>query len=100
MLLFLREGGMLSPRKATLFAAACFRRLIRLLPDTRQHAGIDTLERMAEGAATPEVRRAAASGARRAMPSFANYTAKAFTDDPPIVALMLYRALVSEDQAG
>jgi hypothetical protein len=100
MLSFLREGGRLSPRKATLFAAACFRRLIRLLPDERQHEGIDTLERMAEGVATPEGRRTAASGARRAMPSAGNYSAMAFKDDPPFVALMLYRALVSQDQAG
>jgi hypothetical protein len=100
MLKFLHESGRLSPRKATLFAAACFRRLIRLLPDTRQHAGIDTVERMAEGVATPEARRAAASGARRAIPSAGNYSAMALKDDPPFVALMLYRALVSQDQAG
>jgi hypothetical protein len=50
MLEFLQ--GKASDRKLRLFAAACFRNLGYLLPDSRQHRGIELLDQMAEGTAT------------------------------------------------
>ncbi len=93
MLEFVRSNS--SDRKLLLFAAACFRRLRRFVPDERQLRGIELLEQMAEGIATPAAKREVTSGARHALPP-ANYVVgEAPADDPHYVALMLYRALAS-----
>ena len=52
MLLFLRNGGRLSPRKARLFAAACCRRLWALLADGRSRAAVEAVEGLADGGGT------------------------------------------------
>jgi hypothetical protein len=97
MLEFLR--GKVSDRKLLLFAAACFRRLRRLIPDERQIRGIELLEQMAKGTAMPAAKRAVTSGAHHALPP-ANYVVgEAPADDPHYVALMLYRALASSTRA-
>jgi hypothetical protein len=70
MLGFVR--GKISDRKLLLFAAACFRRLLRFVPDERQLRGIELLEQMAEGTATPAAKREVTSSARHALPP-ANY---------------------------
>ena len=93
MLAFLRECGRHSERRHQLFAAACFRLLSRLLPDGPRRLGIDTLEEMAEGEATPESSRRAARGTRHAIGG-------PFGTDPHFVGTMLYRAFASGDAAG
>ena len=55
-----------SERKLRLFAVDCFQNVIRLLPDTRQHQAIATLDELAEGIAGPTTRRQAALLSRRA----------------------------------
>jgi hypothetical protein len=85
-----------SDRKAKLFAAAAFRRLGRLLPDPRQRRGVELLEQMAEGTATPHAVRQGAAEVRRAWPPRGEPTTSAApVDEPHFVGLMLYRAIAS-----
>ena len=93
MLSFLRVDGKFSERKFLLFAVACFRRLRRVLSEEEQRESIDILEQMAEGTATPEMRRRAARATRRTING-------EFGEDSHYAATMLYRALVSGDAAG
>lgn len=51
MLEFVRSKA--SKRKLQLFAGACFRRLVYLLPDQRQLKAIEALENVSEGAELP-----------------------------------------------
>jgi hypothetical protein len=97
MLEFLR--GKTSDRKLRLFAAASFRRLAYLLPDSRQHRGIEMLEQEAEGTASLEIRRAVTRDVRYALPASNEIVEDAPADDPYFVALMLYRELASSSAA-
>jgi hypothetical protein len=85
-------------RKLRLFAAACFRRLARLLPDSRQQQAIELLANPSEelGSQSGVVRRV-----RQALPpSEDSFGGKCTdTDDPYFVGLMLYRELVSPSTA-
>src|SRR5205807_1925791 len=49
MLKFLRGGGTASDRQFRLFAAACYRRVWRLLADPRSRHAVEVLERLADG---------------------------------------------------
>jgi hypothetical protein len=91
-----------SERKLRLFAVDCFRNVIRLLPDPRQHQAITTLDELAEGIAGPTARRQASVLSRRAFaefPSRAGLHSPVPVDDPHFVGLMLYRELVSSSLA-
>jgi hypothetical protein len=85
--------GIVSERKQLLVAAACFRHLAHLLPDPRQLQGIELLEKMADGTASPEAGRQVTRGVRLALPANREIPGGAGIDDPYYVALMLYRAL-------
>jgi hypothetical protein len=54
MLEALRAGGLLSERKARLFAVACGRRIWHLRPDELSRRLVEAMERYADGAATDE----------------------------------------------
>ena len=87
-----------SSRQARLFAAECFWRLLRVLPDPRQRRAIEVLEEWAEETATQSVRTEAARNARFAcfeFPSQIGAEDHQAIDDPHFVGLMLYRELVS-----
>ncbi|HEY3966677.1 MAG TPA: hypothetical protein VGM05_19095 [Planctomycetaceae bacterium] len=96
MLEFVRTKA--TKRKLRLFAAACFRRFARLLPDSRQQMAIEMLENAAEEI---ELDRRIVYGVRQALPSSDDsFGGKCIgMDDPYIVALMLYRELVSSSTA-
>jgi hypothetical protein len=98
MLAFMRDKA--SERKLRLFAAACFRNLGHLLPDSRQHRGIELLDQMADGTATMAIRRTVTSDVRHALPPCNFVAATTPSVDPYYVALMLYRALASSSAAG
>jgi len=87
MLRFLRSSGKFSDRKLRLFAAASFRSLIHILPDSRQQEGIELLEQMADGVHRPDSR-AVTRAVHHALPP-------SDFGDPYHVALMLYRELAS-----
>jgi hypothetical protein len=94
MLEFVRSKA--TQRKLRLFAAACFRRLARLLPDNRQQRAIESLED------TPgELQSGVVQRVRQALPSSEDSFGRKCTDtdDPYFVALMLYRELVSSSTA-
>ena len=97
MLEFLR--GKASERKLRLFAAAGFARLVGLLPDPRQRRGIEVLEQLAEGDATPSARRSVTTQVRQAIPRNDWGADPLPTDDPHYVALMLYREFCSSSPA-
>jgi hypothetical protein len=63
MLLFLSDRGMLTDRRARLFAGACCRRIWAYFPDSCLWETVDLSDRLADGAATEEAFQA---GARRA----------------------------------
>lgn len=91
-----------SERKLRLFAVDCFRNVIRLLPDPRQHQAIATLDALAEGIAGPTASRQAAVLSRRAFaefPSRAGLQSPVPVDDPHFVGLMLYREFASSSLA-
>src|SRR5262245_4119209 len=92
MLKYLR--GKVSDRKLRVFAAASFRRLVYLLPDCRQHRGIELMEQMAAGTVTVD-KREVIRQVRHALPTHDSSVGAPPTDDPYFVALMLYRELVS-----
>lgn len=81
-------------RKLQLFAGACFRRLVHLLPDARQLKAIELLENAPIEA---EVLQRAGRITRSAMPSSEDsFRGKCKDmDDPYFVALMLFRELRS-----
>lgn len=87
-----------SKRKLRLFAAACFRRLDRLLPDIRQLQAIEMLESTPADAG---FQHGVVQRTRLALPSSANsFNGKCLdTDDPYFVGLMLYRELASSSTA-
>jgi hypothetical protein len=87
-----------SKRKLRLFAAACFRRLARLLPDDRQQQAINLLEDAPGEDVFP---RGAVQRLRLALPSsLESFGGKCSdTDDPYFVGLMLYREFVSSSAA-
>jgi hypothetical protein len=97
MLEFLR--GRASHRKRLLFAAASFRRLRHLLPDRRQHRGVELLEEMAEGTTPMGTRSEVIRKVRHALPPDNFVAGAAPADHPYYVALMLYRAIVSTTPA-
>jgi hypothetical protein len=97
MLRFVR--GRASDRKLRLFAAACFRRLVALLPDPRQRRGIDVLDQWAEGAITPDARRGVVAGVRHAIPPDDWVPGSPPADHPHFAALMLYREFCSSSIA-
>jgi hypothetical protein len=91
-----------SERKLRLFAADCFRNVMRLLPDPRQHQAIATLDELAEGTADPTARRQAAGLSRRAFAEFPSRFGQPSpipVDDPHFVGLMLYREFMSSSLA-
>jgi hypothetical protein len=91
-----------SERKLRLFAVDCFRSVIRLLPDPRQHQAIVTLDELAEGIVDQTARRQAAVLSRRAFaefPSRAGLQSPVPVDDPHFVGLMLYREFASSSLA-
>lgn len=89
-----------SKRKLQLFAAACFRRLSHLLADDRQSKAIEMLENASAGLDLQSIREIV-KGTRHAVPSSEDSSSGKCkdTDDPYIVALMLYRELVSQSTA-
>lgn len=97
MLQFVR--GKASDRKLRLFAAACFRRLAALLPDSRQQRGIDALEQWAEGAITRGALRGVVTGIRQAIPTDDWMPGSPPADQPHFAALMLYREFCSSSIA-
>jgi hypothetical protein len=100
MLAFLRASGRTSERKLRLFAAASFRRLIALLPDSRQRRGIELLEQLAEGSITRDEARAMIADVRRAIPPDDWVAGMPPTDSPHYIALMLYREFCSSSIAA
>jgi hypothetical protein len=97
MVEFLR--GKASERKLKFFAAASFRHLAYLLPDSRQHRGIEMLEQEAEGKASLETMREVTRDVRHALPASNFIAGDTGVDDPYYIALMLYRELVSSSLA-
>jgi hypothetical protein len=91
--------GKASDRKLRLFAAACFARLIALLPDPRQRRGIEMLGQLAEGAVTPVECRAVTTEVRRAIPPDDWIAGSPPADHLHYVALMLYREFCSSSIA-
>jgi hypothetical protein len=92
MLAFVRDKA--RERQLRLFAAACFGRLTRLLPDARQRRGIAVLEQWADGdASRPAVRRMATE-VRHAIP-LVFFEGTPPGDDPHFIGLMLYREFCS-----
>jgi hypothetical protein len=92
-----------SVRKSRRFAAECFWRLVRVLPDPRQRRAIEVLEEWAEGTITQRARAEAARGARVAcyeFPSRIGIEVQLREDDLHFVGLMLYRELVSSSPAN
>jgi hypothetical protein len=69
-------------RKLRLFAAASFQRLAFLLPDSRQHLGIEMLEQMAEGTASLETRRGVTRRVRHALSPSREWPENPAADDP------------------
>ena len=96
MLEFVRPK--VTKRKLRLFAAACFRRLARLLPDIRQQQAVEMLE---ETPVEINLQQSVVHGARVALPSSQDSFGGNFAgiDDPYFVGLMLYRELVSSSTA-
>ncbi len=97
MLEFIRPRT--SNRKLRLFAAACFRRLTRILSDPRQLQAIEALENNLE---MTEVPRAIVKIAHHALPPSehslsGNYAGQ---DDPFYVSMLLFRELVSSSIAS
>jgi hypothetical protein len=68
-------GGEVSDRKLRLFAVACCRRVLDLLPDGRSRRAVDTFERYADGQAGPEELRAALRAAWDVGENAASYLA-------------------------
>ena len=87
--------GSASERRLRLFASASFRRLKELLPDPRQHLGIDVLEQLAEGKTTWTECRAVIAGVRNAMPRNDQIPMPIPFNDPYFISLMLYREFCS-----
>ncbi len=96
MLEFVRSKA--SKRKLQLFAGACFRRLVYLLPDQRQLKAIEALENVSEGAELPP---GVGNRVRSALPSSEDSLGGKCkdTDDPYFVALMLFREFQSSSTA-
>jgi hypothetical protein len=98
MLYFLR--GRVSARKLGLFAAACCRRVERLMADERSRAAVDVAERRADGLATEREVRAARAAARAADEvARSSYLAYA-SDNPPYGYGPLYAASVAAGAAA
>jgi hypothetical protein len=91
--------GKSSDRKLRLFAVACFRRLVTLLPDLRQRRGIEALERLAEGTITRLECRGVTAEVRQAIPLDDWVADQPPTDSPHYIALMLYREFCSSSIA-
>jgi len=94
MLEFVRPKA--TKRKLRLFAAASFRRLTHLLPDSRQQHAIEMLENVTDETEFP---RGIGQGARMALPPSADSYAGKCADDPYYVGLMLYREFMSSSTA-
>jgi hypothetical protein len=90
--------GRASCRKLRLFAAECFGRLARVLPDPRQRSAIEVLVARAEGTTTQSDIGEAGRNARHA---FHEFPSRIGVQDPPagddlhFVGLMLYREFAS-----
>ncbi len=91
-----------SERKLRLFAAACFGRLVRVLPDPRQRSAIEVLEAWAEGTTT---RLAITEALRNTRVACLEFPSLIGIQDPPpgddlhFVGLMLYREFASSKPA-
>jgi hypothetical protein len=91
--------GKASDRKLRLFAAACFGRLVALLPDPRQRRGIEMLEQLAEGTVTRAECRGVTAEVRRAIPPDDRIVGSSPADHLHYIALMLYREFCSSSIA-
>jgi hypothetical protein len=91
--------GKASDRKLRLLAAACFGRLVALLPDPRQRRGIEMLEQLAEGTVTQAECRGVMAEVRRAIPPDDRIAGSPPTDHLHYIALMLYREFCSSSIA-
>ena len=103
MLKFLR--GKASDRKLRLFSAACFRRLVPLLPDLRQQQVIETLEQLAEGTVTLAESEGLIREVRRLIPPDDRHPSSWFRGEPSAdhlhyIGLMLFREFRSKSIAA
>jgi len=88
-------SGEAGERRLRLFASASFLRLKGLLPDPRQHRGLEVLHQLAEGTITKADRQQITAEVRRAIPRDDRNPTPVPFDDPHFVALMLYREFCS-----
>jgi hypothetical protein len=94
MLAFLWDSAMASDRKLRLFAAASFRQLAFLLPDDRQHLGIEMLERLPEGPPSLQAWRRVTEGVRLAVPRRRDAAEESSTDAHHYLGLLLHGELL------